>query len=309
MACARCGARLHDGDRFCGGCGVDIQTASGGHGPPDSPASRALQECFTTLFGRFEDVYRNPTGVVAVPIGTTSVFVDTEETSGGRVNVSVRGVILQDLPPRPALFQYVAEHAGRYLLGGLYLYPEGDTYDLDRIVRLWHDRTSPDDLIQAVAVVGTNALEHADHLEPLFGGNRINPSGGSQKKLWNPEALARRTDVADALVARLDTQSTAILGAADHVSFMGAYDGRRGDLWEPVYAVTRGGLWVAGRADRGRAPVVRHFAHAQIDRDVMHHEQPPYDYFALLVDQTGVMIQVGSVDEAYAILKARNEAA
>ena len=41
----------------------------------------------------------------------------------------------------------------------------------------------------------------------------------------------------------------------------------------------------------------------------MHHEQPPYDYFALLTDQTGVMIQVGTVGEAYAILKARNEAA
>lgn len=309
MACARCGARLRDGDRFCGGCGVDLQTASGGHGPPDSPASRALQECFATLVARFEDVYRNPKGVVAVPAGTTSVFVDTEESAGGRVTVSVRAVVLRDLAPRPELFEYVAVNAGRYLVGGLYLYQEGQTYDLDVIVRLWHDRVRPDDLVEAVEVARTNALELADRLEPHLGGNRINPSGGSQKKLWNPEALARRTDVADALVARLDTQSTAIFGAADHVSFMGAYDGRRGDLWEPVYAVTRGGLWVAGREDRERAPVVRHVAHTQIDRDVMHHEQPPFDYFALLTDQTGVMIQVSSVDEAYAILKARNEAA
>lgn len=308
MVCARCGTRLHAGDRFCGGCGVDIHTASGGHGSPDSPTAQVLQECFATLDRRFRDVYANPKGVVVVPVGRTSVFVDTEEAPGERVNVSVRAVVLRDLPPEPELFRYVALNAGRYLVGGLYLYPEGDTVDLDVIVRLWHDRSSPDDLLEAVSVAATNSLELADHLEQRFGGVRLNPAG-EERKLWNREALADRQDVTEALVASLDTQSTAIMGAADHITVLLPYNGSREELWAPVYAVTSGGLWYAGRGQQGRGPVVRHVAHYGIDRDVMHHEQAPYDYFALLKDQSGVMIQVGSAAEAYAILKARNEAA
>jgi hypothetical protein len=81
-----------------------------------------LEKCLATLYGRFEDVYRNPEGVIVVPAGRTSVFVDTEESAGGRVAVSVRAVVLRELAPSPELFQYVAVNAGRYLVGGLYLY-------------------------------------------------------------------------------------------------------------------------------------------------------------------------------------------
>lgn len=235
----------------------------------------------TALRGRFEGVYVNPVGVIIVPFGSTHVAV-TSEPVGDLTLVSMRAPILQDLAETPALFRHVALQATMFKLGALYLYAEGDGFDLDFETRTFDHWVPPEDVPDILPIVGSTAQEQATALQPRFGGRVPYPSGAAKRRLFAEEALRRNTAVSDVLDQALtaaDSNRTAIMGAAE-----GAwYSPTNEAVGNVVFAMTRTHLWLAGWS-RDNQVVVRNHALGEIVEDQVRHDGGATDYLARLRD-------------------------
>ncbi|GLZ51685.1 hypothetical protein [Actinomycetospora sp. NBRC 106378] len=268
--------------------------------PANGPFGAAVA---SALRGRFEGVYVNPVGVIIVPFGTTHVAV-TSEPVGDLTLVTMRAPILQDLAEGPALFRHVALEATMFKLGSLYLYAEGDGFDLDFETRTFDHWVPPEDVPDILPIVGNTAQEQAADLQPRFGGRVPYPSGAAKRRLFAEEALRRNSAVSDVLDRALtDAHSnrTAIMGAAE-----GAWLSPSNDvLGSVVFAMTHDRLWLAGWSPRDSRPQVWRYAYSEIADDQVRRDGGATDYLARLRDGRWLGVRMIEAAAAEAMVDVR----
>ncbi|WP_018332016.1 hypothetical protein [Actinomycetospora chiangmaiensis] len=250
---------------------------------------------------RYDHVYANPVGVIIVPWGRTSVTVAVERVDDLLV-VNIRAAVLQNLRGRPDLFEYVALQATQFRLGSLYLFREGDGYDLDVESRTLAHWTAPREVADLIAVVGATAEEQALHLRPRFGGTVVNPSETAERRVYAEKAWAENTVVADALGKALDVERCTITGAVE-----GAWI-TPGDavLGRVVFAMTTTDLWLAGWPRHAQEPAVWRIPYTDITEDHVRQDQGATDYLARVAQGRWLGIRVIEPDTADAIRRVRS---
>jgi hypothetical protein len=259
---------------------------------------------FAAVHDRFDNVYVNPAGVIVAPHGRTSVFVAVTEVDD-LVIVSIRAAVLQNLRRSADLLEYVALQATQFRLGSLYLFPEGEGYDLDVESRTLAHWTSPQEVADLVAVVGTTAEEQALHLQPQFGGTVVNESGQAERRIYAEQAMAENAVVANALTGALDTQRTTITGAAEG-AWMTPGDAVLGRV---VFAMTATDLWLAGWPRYAQEPAVWRISYAEITDDQVRRDQGATDYFAHVAQGRWLGVRMIDPEAADAIRRVRVGAA
>lgn len=247
-----------------------------------------------------DNVFVNPAGVVVVPHGRTSVFI--EHAPVGELElITLRAPILQNLTGTPELFEYVALHATLFKLGELYLFAEGAGYDLDFQSRTFIHWVPPEDVGFLVGIVADTATGQAEDLQPRFGGTLLNASGATYRRVFAEDALARNSVVSDALEAKLDTHRTAIMGAA-----AGAWVSP-GDavLGQVVFAMTATDLWLAGWPPTAQEPAVWRTPYREISEDLARHDNGASDYLARVAGGRWLGVRMIEPEAADAMARVR----
>ncbi len=254
-------------------------------------------QLFAWLRPTFGLAYTNPLNAVIVPYGTTRVVLDSEPLADGRFSVQVRASILMDLEPSDDLVVYVALNGNDFHFGNLYLFPEGDRFDLDyanKVLNTWVDAPG---VVELVVAAADNATAAAQELQPRFGGRVPNPSGRTRRNTFIGTESTGRHDVWEALDNALDTPRCLILGTADHVELSGI-----GALTEGWFVVSTEFIWLAGRDHRTRAITLWRVPHRDIHDDGVATEVGRPTYTARLVSGTRLSV-VTATEEAAAALR------
>lgn len=127
-----------------------------------------------------------------------------------------------------------------------------------------------------VGILEDNANEQAQQLQPRFGGTVLNSTLHAYRRVFAEETLDRNSVVSDALLAKLDTHRTAIMGAAE-----GAWvSPGNAALGKVVFAMTGTDLWLAGWSHGAHQPTVWRAPYHDIREDYARHEDGASDYLA-----------------------------
>jgi hypothetical protein len=134
------------------------------------------------LMDFLNDVRLTDDGGFMVPYQSTMVIVRPRDLGDDRTVVIVYGLVNQNVPVSPALYEWVATNTDNYMFGhiGLKVNEDGATANIVFSHTLLGDYLDPEELRNAIGAIATTSDEIDDEIQDRFGGERwMDPSGDS----------------------------------------------------------------------------------------------------------------------------------